>query len=163
MGLPACQQRVLDHMEGALRASEPHLTSMYAMFARLNAGEPIGTERIVPRRGRWFRWGTFIYAIVLVPAMFAAILVGALLSGGSRSAVTCDAGYSVGGVPPLAGRPSCPVPGRATAAKAAVRKTLSGRRACATAGQAARFVTLTGGHRLILPAAAIAAGPSGGC
>src|SRR6266571_5110339 len=42
MSLPACQQRALDRMEGALRASEPHLTSMYAVFARLNAGALLG-------------------------------------------------------------------------------------------------------------------------
>ena len=46
MGLPACQQRVLDRMEDALRVSEPQLTAMYAMFGRLTAGEPIRTERL---------------------------------------------------------------------------------------------------------------------
>lgn len=167
MSLPACQQRVLDRMEGALRASEPHLANMYAMFSRLNAGEPVGAERISRPRRRWVRQGTAMYAIVLIPVMFAAIIVGALLGGGTRSAATCDAGYSVGGVSPLASRPSCPVPGRAANAKAAVRKTLSGRRACVAAGQAAaRYVTLTGGHRLILPAAQVAttaAGPPGIC
>ena len=44
MSLPARQQRALDRMEGALRASEPHLASMYAIFGRLNAGEPIEDE-----------------------------------------------------------------------------------------------------------------------
>ena len=39
MSLPACQQRVLDRMEGALRASDSHLASMYAIFGRLNTGE----------------------------------------------------------------------------------------------------------------------------
>jgi hypothetical protein len=166
MSLPACQQRVLDRMEGALRASEPHLTSMYAIFSRLNAGEPVGAERIGRSRSRWLRQGTAMYAIVLIPVMFAAIIVGALLGGGTRSAATCDAGYSVGGFSPLASRPSCPVAGKVTGAKAAVRKTLTTRRACATAGQAARFVALTGGNRVFLPAAraiAAAGGPPGGC
>jgi len=73
MSLPACQQRALDRMEGALRASEPRLASMYMIFGRLNAGEPIGTERLTRRRQRWLQPGTTMYAIVLVPVMFAAI------------------------------------------------------------------------------------------
>ena len=109
MSLPACQQRVLDRMEGALRASEPQLTSMYAIFSRLNADEPIGTELLAGNRLRWFQPGTALYAIVLIPVMFAAIIVGALLGGGARSTTACDAGYSVGGVSPLVSRPSCPV------------------------------------------------------
>ena len=52
MSLPACQQRVLDRMEGALRASEPQLTSMEAIFSRLNADEPIGTELLALTRPR---------------------------------------------------------------------------------------------------------------
>lgn len=166
MSLPACQQRVLDRMEGALRASEPHLTAMYAMFSRLNAGEPIGVERIGRPRGRWLRQGTAMYAIVLIPVMFAAIVVGALLGGGTRSAATCDVGYSMGGVSPLASRASCPVAGKATGAKAAVRKTLATRRACGTAGQAARLITLPGAARAFIPAAraiAAAAWQPAGC
>ncbi len=167
MSLPACQQRVLDRVEEALRASEPRLMSMYAIFARLNAGEPIGTERISRQRSRWLRQGTAMHAIVLIPVMFAAIIVGALLGGGTRSAAACDVGYSVGGVSPLTSRPSCPVASRATVAKAVVRKTtLATRRTCASAGQAARSITQSGGDRVFLPAAravAIAAGPPGIC
>ena len=111
MSLPACQQRALDRMEGALRASEPQLASMYAIFGRLNADEPIGAERLTRKRLRWLQAGTAMYAIVLVPVMFAAIIVGALL-GGSRSTSACEAGYSVGGVSPLSSRPSCPVSGK---------------------------------------------------
>ena len=81
MSLPACQQRALDRMEGALRASEPHLASMYAIFGRLNADEPIGTERLTRKRLRLLQQGSAMYAIVLVPVMFAAIIVGALLGG----------------------------------------------------------------------------------
>lgn len=164
MALPACQQRALDRMEGALRASEPQLASMYAIFGRLNAGEPIGTERL-PRKRRWLQPGTSMYAIVLVPVMFAAIIVGALLGGGTRSAAACKASYSVGGVSPLSGRPSCAVSGKTV--KVAVRKTISAtaRLAC-TAGQAARFTSLTGNDQAVPPVAgarATAAGPSGAC
>ena len=164
MSLPACQQRALDRMEGALRASEPHLASMYAIFGRLNADEPIGAERLTRQRRRWLQAGTAMYAIVLVPVMFAAIIVGALL-GGSRSTSACEAGYSVGGVSPLSSRPSCPVSGKTV--KVAVRKTISAtaRLAC-TAGQAARFTTLTGNEQAVPPVArplATAAGPPGAC
>ena len=165
MSLPACQQRALDRMEGALRASEPRLASMYTIFGRLNAGEPIGTERLTRRRLRWLQPGTTMYAIVLVPVMFAAIIVGALLGGGSRSTAACEASYSVGGVSPLSGRPSCPVSGKTV--KVAMRKTISAtaRLAC-TAGQAARFTTLTGNEQAVPPAArvrATSAGPPGTC
>ncbi len=81
---------------------------MYAIFGRLNDGEPIGAERLTRKRLRWLQAGTAMYAIVLVPVMFAAIIVGALL-GGSRSTAACEAGYSVGGVSPL--RRSSLVPG----------------------------------------------------
>ena len=163
MSLPACQQRALDRMEGALRASEPHLASMYAIFGRLNTGEPIAAERLTRNRRRWLQQGTAMYAIVLVPVMFAAIIVGALL-GGSRGTTTCEAGYSVGGVSPL-NRPSCPVSGKTV--KVAVRKTISAtaRLAC-TAGQAARFTTRTGNEQAVPPVArahAAAAGPPPTC
>ena len=164
MSLPACQQRALNHMEGALRASEPHLASMYAIFGRLNTGEPIAAERLTRNRRRWLQQGTAMYAIVLVPVMFAAIIVGAVL-GGSRTTAACEAGYSVGGVSPLSSRPSCPVSGKTV--KVAVRKTISAtaRLAC-TAGQAARFTTLTGNQQAVPPVArarATAAGPPGAC
>ena len=163
MSLPACQQRALNRMEGALRASEPHLASMYAIFGRLNVGEPIGAEQLTRKR-RWLQQGTAMYAIVLVPVMFAAIIVGALL-GGSRSTAACEAGYSVGGVSPLSSRPSCPVSGKTV--KIAVRKTISAtaRLAC-TAGQAARFTSLTVNERAVLPvprALATAASQPGAC
>jgi hypothetical protein len=166
MALPACQQRALDRMEGALRASEPHLASMYAIFDRLNADEPIGMERLARKRLRWLQHGTAMYAIVLLPVMFAAIIVGALLGSGTRSnAAACKASYSIGGVSPLSSRPSCPVSGKTV--KVAVRKTISAtaRLAC-TAGQAARFTSLTGNEQAVLPvprALATAAGPPGAC
>ncbi|MGH3419287.1 MAG: hypothetical protein ACRDOD_06805 [Streptosporangiaceae bacterium] len=147
-----------------MRASEPRLASMYTIFGRLNAGEPIGTERLTRRRLRWLQPGTTMYAIVLVPVMFAAIIVGALL-GGTRSTAACEASYSVGGVSPLSGRPSCPVSGKTV--KVAMRKTISAtaRLAC-TAGQAARFTTLTGNEQAVPPTArvhATSAGPPGAC
>ena len=155
-------------MEDALRASEPHLTSMYSMFSRLNTGEPVRAEQLVRKRLGWLRPGTAMYAIVLIPVMFAAIIIGALLGGGARNASACEASYSVGGVSPLAGRPSCPAPPKAAVAKTAARKTMSAtaRLACATAGQASRFTALTSSNLVFSPAArvaATAAGPPGMC
>src|SRR5512146_789191 len=164
MSLPVCQQRALDRMEGALRASEPHLTSMFEIFTRLNAGEPVRAEPLTRRRLRWLQPGTAMYAIVLIPVMFAAIIVGALLGGGTRSATACEASYSVGGVSPLTTR-ACPA--KATVAKKAVRKTISAARlACGTSGQAVRFTTLAAGGQAFPPAirtGAAAAGPPGTC
>ena len=166
MSLPVCQQRVLDRMEGALRASEPHLASMYTIFTRLNASEPVHAEQVARKRLRWLQPGTAMYAIVLIPVMFAAIIVGALLGGGARSATACDASYSVGGVSPLTTRPSCPA--KATVAKNAVRKTISAtaRLACGTSGQVVRFTTSAVGGQAFPPAiriGAVAAGPPRTC
>lgn len=160
MSLPACQQRVLDRMEGALRASEPHLTSMYVIFSRLNADEPIGMEQLARKRLRWFQPGTAMYAIVLIPVMFAAIVIGALLGGGARSTTACEASYSVGGVSPLAGRPSCPVSDKP---KTGVRKTISTtvRLACTVAAPPSRFTTLTRNDQAFLPVARAGATAAG--
>jgi hypothetical protein len=137
---------------------------MFEIFTRLNVGEPVQAEPVTRRRLRWFQPGTAIYAIVLVPVMFAAIIVGALL-GGSRSAAACEASYSVGGVSPLTSRPACPA--KATVAKKAVRKTISAARlACGTSGQAVRFTTLAAGGRALSPAVrtgVAAASPPGAC
>ena len=165
MSLPACQQRVLDRMEGVLRTSEPQLTSMYAIFSRLNAAEPVGTEQLAPRRLRWFQPGTAMYAIVLIPVMFAAIIVGALLGGNARSTAACEASYSVGGVSPLASRPSCPISDKP---KSGVRKTISAtaRLACQAVASPARFTTMSGRPAALVPAARVvakAAGPPVTC
>jgi len=39
MGLPASQRRVLDKIEDALRAADPRLASLFAMFGRLTGDE----------------------------------------------------------------------------------------------------------------------------
>jgi hypothetical protein len=140
------------------------MASMYAIFARLNAAEPIGAEQFARRRQRWLQPGTTMYAIVLIPVMFAAIIVGALLGGSARSVTACEASYSVGGVSPLADRPSCPTSGKAAVAKAAVRKTIAAtaRLACAGTGQASQFTTRTHDEQAFPPTVrvdAMAAGP----
>ncbi len=186
MSLPAGQQRVLNRMEAALQASEPHLTSMYNMFARLSAGEPVSHEKVSAWRLRWLRSGSAIYAVVLIPVMFAAVIVGSLLGGNARGAVTCDVGYSVGGGSPQTGRASCP-PGARPAGDTAAGGTgapcpaassrasqsgagqsgagQSGARLDGTVGQgtepASRYVTLTGGEQALSPPAQAGSAASG--
>ena len=156
MSLPAGQQRVLDRMDDALRAGEPHLNSMYAMFTRLSMGEPIATEQLTRNRLRCVQRGSVMYAIVLIPVMFAAIVVGALLGGTARGASVCKASYSMGGVSPLAGVPSCPPPAKSSVVKIAARKAVTGRLACAVKGSPARFTTLAQNARAF-PAVPLAA------
>jgi hypothetical protein len=92
MGLPAYQQRVLDRMEGALKASEPHLAAMFAIFSRLSAGEPVGVESLArPTRRWWLRPGAALAVLGLVPVMFALIVTG-VLAGGPKHASTCAVG-----------------------------------------------------------------------
>jgi Protein of unknown function (DUF3040) len=160
--LPAAQQRVLDRMEGALQASEPQLASMFTMFSRLNAGEPVGAEPLArprPRRLRWLRAGTTIYAFVLVPVMFAMITIGALLSSRAHSVATCETGYSAGGGSPWVTRPWCQMTIQKT--------TASGARlaSCAARIPAFRFVTRSGAEPAVppVPAKAAAAGPPAAC
>ncbi|HWN60018.1 MAG TPA: hypothetical protein VNO25_05060 [Streptosporangiaceae bacterium] len=151
MSLPASQQRVLDRMEGALQASEPQLVSMFSIFTRINADEPVGAEPLARPRSRRFRWlraGTTIYAFVLVPVMFAMITIGALLSSRAHSVATCDTGYSAGGASPWSARPWCQMTIQKT--------TASGARlaSCAARIPAIRFVTRSGGEPFVSPAKA---------
>jgi hypothetical protein len=160
--LPAAQQRVLDRMEGALQASEPQLASMFTMFARLNAADPVGAEPLArPRRRRRLRWlraGTTIYAFVLVPVMFAMITIGALLSSRAHSVATCETGYSSEGGSPWVSRPWCQITIQKT--------TASGARlaSCAARIPAIRFVTRAGIQTAAPPArATVAAASPPGC
>jgi Protein of unknown function (DUF3040) len=158
--LPVAQQRMLDRMEGTLQASEPHLASMFSIFAQINADEPVSVEPLArprprPRRLRWLRAGTTIYAFVLVPVMFAMITLGALLSSRAHSVATCETGYSLGGGSPWVSRPWC---------QTTIQKTTaSGARlaSCAARIPAFRFVTRSGGEAFTPPleAEAATAGP----
>jgi hypothetical protein len=55
MGLPARQQRVLEAIEDSLRACEPQLASMYAIFTRLTRGEPRPFREQLPDQRRGLR------------------------------------------------------------------------------------------------------------
>jgi hypothetical protein len=85
MRLRTRQRWVLATMERNLRASEPRLSAMFAMFARLSRDEaPSGAEPISPhhRRGRPRLWA---YALVACVAVALAGLGVALPNTGSRS------------------------------------------------------------------------------
>lgn len=125
MGLPAVQQRVLDRIEGTLKASEPHLAAMFAIFARLSAGEPVGRESLAARRRRWWlRPGPALSALVIVPIMFAVIITGVLLGGPTRAG-TCAVGMPAAGTMPRGNQSACETPVR------------PGQRSSSTAGVAA--------------------------
>jgi hypothetical protein len=53
MGLPAAQQRVLDGIEGALRAGEPRLAAMYSIFTRLTGSESRPQREQLPYESGW--------------------------------------------------------------------------------------------------------------
>jgi hypothetical protein len=113
MSLPARQQRVLDHLDEIFQAGEPHLAGMYAIFARLCAGEPVAAESLgrgrLAWRGTGGTRGTAVCAAVLVPVMFAMIALGVLLGGSARGATTCGVSshFTMRGAP-WASRGSCP-------------------------------------------------------
>lgn len=124
MSLPANQQRVLDGMERALQASEPHMASMYAIFARLHEGtEPVGAEPLQRRRWRGLQPGTGqsgrgMYAMALIPVLFIMVVAGVLLGGSAHGLTTCGSGSAAFGGPPLVTRSSCQTAGQATAGSA---------------------------------------------
>lgn len=167
MSLPAAQQDILDRMEGALLISEPHLAGMFAVFARLNAGEPVYPEpqaRPRPRRrrlrARWLRaGGTSVYAFVLVPVMFAVITIGALLSSRAHPVAACATGYSSSGGSPWTGRPGCQLVLQKT--------TASGNRlaSCVARIPAIRFVNRSYAETAVppVPTPAAAAAPPARC
>jgi hypothetical protein len=138
-------------MEGTLEASEPHMAAMFAIFARINASEPVGAEPLArPRRRHgWLQHGTALYAFVLVPVMFTMIVLGAMLSGRAHSAGACEAGFSASSGSPWLSRPSCQLPGNQ-------KTTLSraGLASCAARIPAVRFVTRARSDQAVIPPAA---------
>jgi hypothetical protein len=123
MSLPAGQQRVLDGMERALQASEPHMASMFAIFARLNEGsEPVGAEPL--KRRRWWglqrrglqrrvlQQGRGVYAAALIPVVFIMVVAGVLLGGSAHGLTTCGSGSAVFGGSPWISKSSCRTSGR---------------------------------------------------
>jgi hypothetical protein len=148
MSLPARQQRVITEIDSALRVSEPHLASMYAMFARLNQQEPVTAEPLAGTRRQRRTPGDAMFAVVLLPVMSALIILGVLVGGG-RSAGSCDVGYS-GGIS-AASRAACPA-----VSKPAASTTSGGTSASCPAGATgpadpAQFLTRTASEQALSP------------
>jgi Protein of unknown function (DUF3040) len=119
MGLPAGQVRVLGSIEARLTAADPHLASMFAIFGRLNVGEPVSAERLVSRPGlRPPRSPLAACVMVLIPVMFLAIVVVSALAGGRLSPRACEEAYPVGASSPQL-RPACQLSANTTAVKSA--------------------------------------------
>jgi hypothetical protein len=113
MSLPARQERILGRMAHSLHASEPHLTSMFAIFTRLARDEelprlealdpcslpfcgwrqrltrPRGEGRTASGAGAVRAPGARLRAILLVPIMLAALAPAVFLGLGARSASRC--------------------------------------------------------------------------
>ncbi len=70
MGLPARQEKALDGIESALRASDPKLAAFYATFTRLTRGEEM--PRIEQLRDRASR-------LLAGLRRFAGVVIGTLL------------------------------------------------------------------------------------
>jgi Protein of unknown function (DUF3040) len=153
MGLPAVQQRVLDRMEGALKASEPHLAAMFAIFARLSAGEAVVRESLAARRRTWWpRPGAALSALVLVPVMFAVILTGVLL-GAPSHAGTCAVGMPAAGAVPRQNQSAC------GASRPGQRSSSAGAASCT--GPGGTTGTATTAHFAVWARDAQASWPSG--
>ncbi len=115
MSLPARQQRVINQMDGVMCASEPQLAAMFAVFAQLNEDQPVAAESLRGSlRRRWLAPGNAMYAILLVPVTFIAVIIGAVLGGSARNTATCEVGYSAGGGAPALSRATCQATGRTT-------------------------------------------------
>jgi hypothetical protein len=139
MSLPASQQRTLGSIEGRLRAADPHLASMFAIFARLNSDEPVAAESLASRL-RWPRPRANVFAVVLIPVVFIALVVVGALAGGPRIVRACAAAYPAGTSSPLVDRPVCQLTADTAAVKMASVPAAGGAEnpACLTIARPAR-------------------------
>jgi len=122
MSLPACQQRILDRIDGTLQVRDPRLASMFWIFTRLTRHEPMPrAEELDGRRMRWavqrFRRACArrprLRAFVVVPlilAAFAGLLILSPLTGSTRPC---------GALMLMQARGSAQLAGRASACEAA--------------------------------------------
>jgi hypothetical protein len=159
MSLPASQRRALGGIEGALRAADPHLASMFAIFARLNADEPVAAERWAHRRRlRWHRPRAAACA-VLIPVLFLAMIVTSALAGGLRSPSDCVGNHPAGANAPVVHRSQCRLTAYDSAAKTAAVMNAVGtdEQACVTIALAARPASRAGSEAALSPPA----GPKG--
>lgn len=109
MSLRACQQRVLDRIERSLHVSEPHLTSMFAVFTKLTGDEDMPRlEELQPRSLPFPGWrkrlvegtdgprclatgaaGARLRALLLIPVMLLVLAPAVLFGLALRSQSPC--------------------------------------------------------------------------
>ncbi len=104
MSLPPAEERVLDAMAEALRASEPRLASMFAMFSRLTKNEAAPCREQITGRGRFalnLRRGAgkaapeprqpsrrfWLHVLVASPIAVALTVIGLVAGLGTHSSV----------------------------------------------------------------------------
>jgi hypothetical protein len=94
MSLPARQRRALDAIERALRASEPRLNGMFAIFARLTREEePVRAERLPRRRlSRLRPRGNIVLIHALAGLVFITGMVIGLSTGRASACGPASAG-----------------------------------------------------------------------
>lgn len=102
MSLPPAQQRVLDSMAETLRANEPRLAAMFAIFTRLNKNEASPRREQLPRERRLRfrlrkislmsrrRSGSrlhefWLHMLIASPLAIAVVVVGLVFGLGSPS------------------------------------------------------------------------------
>jgi hypothetical protein len=92
MSLPARQRRALDAIERALRASEPRLTGMFAIFTRLTREEePVRTERLPRRRLPRYRPSGNVLIIHLLAGL--VLITGMVIGLSAGGASACGPAY----------------------------------------------------------------------
>ena len=97
MSLPACQQRILDGIAGALQARDPRMVSLFSIFTRLTRQEPMPRREELDGSGRLRRAlrglrglrPARLGPIVLVPVVLAAIIGLLMLSPLAASPRLC--------------------------------------------------------------------------
>lgn len=95
MSLPACQQRILDGIAGTLRARDPRLVSMFAIFTRLTRTEPMPINealdashlRLAAHRLRLA--SPRLHALMILPVVLAAVAGLFILGPVAGSAHSC--------------------------------------------------------------------------
>lgn len=88
MSLPGRERWALGAIEGALEASEPRLTAMFAIFTRLTRGEALTSAERLSRR-KLIRWRPGL-GYLLFPALAGIALVTTLVVGvATGSTRTC--------------------------------------------------------------------------
>ena len=74
MSLPARHRRSLDRIEKRLAVDDPHLESMFAIFARLTRHEGMPVTERAGIRPRWLQPAFVILLAVLMVLLFSLLL-----------------------------------------------------------------------------------------